>query len=128
MQVVQGQTAAGSTGVWSLTLLAGETTTSPQEAYYFYYGSQLQAIRMGDWKLHEYFEDGALLLFNLKDDIRERNNLAQTHPEQCKQLHDVLVSWREEIGAPVPNIPNPTFDSAAEAKAARKALQNNGNR
>ena len=30
-------------------------------------------VRKGDWKLHQYFEDGALELYNLKDDIGEAN-------------------------------------------------------
>lgn len=78
-------------------------------------------VRMGDWKLHEYFEDKALLLFNLKDDIREQKNLADSHPEKRKQLHDLLLAWREKTGAPVPTTANPQFDADAEAQAIRNA-------
>ena len=33
-------------------------------------------IRMGDWKLHQYFENGTLELYNLKDDIGEKENFS----------------------------------------------------
>jgi arylsulfatase A-like enzyme len=74
-------------------------------------------IRVGDYKLHQYFEDGGLELYNLKDDIGETRNLAQTFPEKTQELLKQMEAWREEIGAPVPNEPNPEFDAAAEAAA-----------
>ena len=42
---------------------------------------------MGDWKLIEFFEDGALELYNLKKDLGEENNLAKKIPEKTKELH-----------------------------------------
>jgi arylsulfatase A-like enzyme len=59
-------------------------------------------IRMGRFKLHEYFEDGALELYDLVDDIRERNNLAEEKPDKRDELHRLLKEWRENVGAPVP--------------------------
>ncbi len=76
-------------------------------------------IRMGDWKLHQYFESGDLELYNLKRDIGEKRNLAKRNPEKAKTLLSQLESWRAEIGAPVPSVPNPDFDAAAEAKARK---------
>jgi arylsulfatase A-like enzyme len=84
------------------------------------------AVRLGDWKLHEYFEDGALELYNLKDDIGERQNLAKANPSKVKELHNLLAAWRKEIAAPVPTKANPDFDAAAEANAIRKALAKRG--
>ena len=78
-------------------------------------------IRLGDWKLHEYFEDGALKLYNLRDDIGEQNDLAKARPQLVKKLHAMLKSWRKKIGAAVPKAPNPKFDSQAEAKAIHEA-------
>jgi arylsulfatase A-like enzyme len=66
-------------------------------------------VRYGDWKLHEYFEDGALELYNLKDDIGEKNNLAAKEPDKVKELHDMLKAWRKETGAPVPTERNPGY-------------------
>jgi arylsulfatase A-like enzyme len=76
-------------------------------------------IRYGDWKLHEYFEDDALELYHLKDDVGERHNLASSNPQQAKELHGMLKRWRSDIGAPVPSQPNPNYDAQAEAEALR---------
>jgi len=81
------------------------------------------AIRMGDWKLIEYFEDGGFELFNLKNDIGEQHNLADDMPDKVKQLHDTMATWRKQVDAPIPTTPNPEYDAAAEWKprAKRKA-------
>lgn len=72
-------------------------------------------VRYGDWKLHEYFEDGRQELYNLKDDIGEKNNLAQHNPEKRRELYELLINWREEMGAPVPTELNPLFESPEQA-------------
>ncbi len=59
-------------------------------------------VRKGRFKLHEYFEDGALELYDLVDDIRERKNLADKMPGKRDELHKLLKDWRKNIGAPVP--------------------------
>lgn len=77
-------------------------------------------IRYGDWKLHEYFEEGDLELYNLSDDIGESKNLAEELPEKAKELHAMLKRWRRNTNAPVPTEANPNYDPAAEAQAIRK--------
>jgi len=67
------------------------------------------AIRQGDWKLIEFFEDGRLELYNLKEDIGEANNLAETRPGKAKALHERLKAWRRSVNAPVPTEPNPFY-------------------
>jgi arylsulfatase A-like enzyme len=79
-------------------------------------------IRHGDWKLHEYFEDGELELYNLREDIGEQSNLADAQPETTKRLHQELRAWRRETSAPVPAEPNPQYDPDAEAAAIAKIL------
>jgi len=74
------------------------------------------AIRYGDWKLQEYFEDGSLELFNLKDDLGEKNNLAVRHPEKVRELHDLLKAWRREMDAPVPTELNPKYEMTPNHK------------
>lgn len=69
-------------------------------------------IRAGDWKLHEYFEDGGIELYDLKNDIGERQNLSEKHPDLVRKLYSKLVAWRKEVGAPVPSVPNPDYDAA----------------
>ena len=68
------------------------------------------AIRTGDWKLIEYFEDGALELYNLKDDIGEKKNLADLMPEKTKELHQRMLAWRKAVNAPVPTELNPEYN------------------
>ncbi len=60
------------------------------------------AIRMGDWKLLEFFEDRRLELYNLREDIGEKKDLAKANPEKVKELHTRLKAWREEVKAPMP--------------------------
>ncbi len=81
----------------------------------------VSVVRVGDFKLKEYFEDGQLALYHLRDDIRERNNLAEALPENRDELHRILKAWRHEVNAPVPIEPNPKFDATAERKAITKA-------
>jgi arylsulfatase A-like enzyme len=60
------------------------------------------AIRSGNWKLHEYFEDGRLELYDLATDIGETKNLANAKPEVARRLHQQLKDWRQKTKAPVP--------------------------
>ena len=80
-------------------------------------------VRFGDYKLHEYFEDGedGLELYNLKDDIGEETNLAKQMPDKTRELHDMLKKWRSDINAPVPREANPRYDAQAEADAIARA-------
>jgi arylsulfatase A-like enzyme len=70
------------------------------------------AVRQGHWKLIEFFEDGKIELYNLKDDIGESKDLTKVKPDKAKELHRVLVEWRQQIGAPVPTTPNPVYAPA----------------
>ncbi|MEJ7768242.1 MAG: sulfatase [Chitinophagaceae bacterium] len=72
------------------------------------------AVRLGDWKLHEYYEDDAIELYNLKDDVSERNNLASKNSAMVKKLHDKLINWQKEVNAPIPTKPNPNFNPALQ--------------
>ena len=74
-------------------------------------------IRRGNWKLHQYFEDGGLELYNLKQDPGETKNLAQSSPNKTKELLNRLKDWQTEIKAPIPSKANPEFDAAAEKAA-----------
>ena len=71
------------------------------------------AIRMGDWKLIEYFEDGVLELYNLSDDIGEEQNLAKREAKRTAEMHSMMKAWRRATNAPVPKEKNPEFDPAA---------------
>ena len=60
------------------------------------------AVRLGDFKLVELFEDGSLELYNLADDPGEQNNLAEKLPEKTHAMHGLLLDWRKRIGARLP--------------------------
>jgi len=74
------------------------------------------AIRAGKWKLHEYFEDGAIELYNLQDDPGEQYNLAEEYPEIVKKLYQSLLECRMETNAPVPHESNPYYDESYKSK------------
>jgi len=77
------------------------------------------AIRSGDWKLQEFFEDGRLELYNVREDLSETNNLAAKLPDKTRELHDKLVAWRKEISAPMPT-KNPEQGQADTARPKAK--------
>ena len=66
-------------------------------------------MRADDWKLVEYFEDGALELYNLADDISEQENLVDTMPEKATELYTLMLTWRKAVNAPVPAELNPEY-------------------
>lgn len=67
------------------------------------------AIRLGDWKLHEYFEDRGLELYNLKSDLGEQHNVASENPAVVKKLHTLLQTWRTKQAAFMPTERNPAY-------------------
>jgi arylsulfatase A-like enzyme len=100
----------------SLVPLLKTGTGVRHEALYWHYphysnqgGPPAGAIRSGNYKLIEFFEDGRLELYNLANDPGERTNLAQTEPAKAAELHSRLVAWRESVGAIMPR-PNPNYD------------------
>lgn len=65
-------------------------------------------MRKGDWKLIRFFEDGDEELYNLRKDLAETVNLADTEPDKRKELAALLTEWAEEIEAIEPE-PNPHY-------------------
>lgn len=82
------------------------------------------AMRQGKWKLHEYFEDGRLELYDLSADIGERKNLAAEMPEKVAALHAKMQKWRADLNCPVPTERNPMFDSVKRSKKSGKRNRN----
>ena len=60
------------------------------------------AIREGDYKLIEFFEGDAIELYNVREDIGERNDLAKEKPELASRLKADLAKWRADSGAAMP--------------------------
>jgi len=104
--------------IWPL--IAGQPDAeSPHKAYYLYYKKQLQAVRMGRWKLHfphsyrHYILEEAgcggkpgctetrhidLSLFDLEEDIGETQDVKDQHPEIVDEMSRLADRMREELG------------------------------
>jgi arylsulfatase A-like enzyme len=95
-------------GISIAPLLYGEESIDREAIYWHYphYGNQGgtpgSAIRRGDHKLIEFFEDGRLELYNLREDISETKNLVTAEPQLAAEMHRMLVSWRNSIEALMP--------------------------
>ncbi|MGD9644841.1 MAG: sulfatase-like hydrolase/transferase [Pirellulales bacterium] len=102
-------------GVSLLPLLHGERLP-PRQLYWHFPnytnqgGRPAGAIRDGDWKLVEQFEDGSVELYNLAQDPGEAHDLATSEPSRAADLRDQLARWRASVGARMPT-PNPQFDA-----------------
>jgi arylsulfatase A-like enzyme len=92
-------------GVDLMPLLKGGERLD-REALYWHYphysnqgGFPGGAVRMGDFKLIERFEDGKLHLYDLSMDIGERNDVATQHPEKIKKMQAKLHAWYKDVDA-----------------------------
>ena len=102
--------------IWPL--FTGDKAKSPHEAYYFFYGNQLQAVRAGKWKLH--FPHGyrtmggrpggkggiptnysqakiGLSLFDLEKDIGETTDLKDEFPEITEELSNLGKAFHANL-------------------------------
>ena len=101
-----------------ISALLTSKAKSPQEAYYFYYGNQLQAVRQGKWKLH--FPHGyrtmagkpggtggiptnysqakiGLSLFDLRSDIGETTDVKDKFPKITSRLKSLGEKFNQEL-------------------------------
>ena len=99
----------------SLMPLLTQTGDLDREAIYWHYphygnqgGTPGSSVRAGDWKLIEFFEDGAIELYNLREDVSETRNLAAVEPERAARLQQMLAAWRDRVEAKIPQ-PNPDY-------------------
>lgn len=111
-------------GVSIKALLTGEAQSLERDALYWHYPHYHRtvpygAIRKGDWKLIEYFEDGRLELFDLKTDPQERNDVAATNADKASVLLANLRQWRQETGAQMMR-KNPDWDPVAADRESKK--------
>ncbi len=101
-------------GLSLVPLLAGGKTL-PRDAIYWHYphyhGSAWTpgaAVRAGDWKLIEFYDEGTVELYNLGKDIGERRDLARKMPDKKNELLALLHAWQKRVGAKMPR-PNPDY-------------------
>jgi arylsulfatase A-like enzyme len=103
-------------------LLKGETPAAAVAArpIYWHYphysnqgGGPSAAVRVGDFKLIEWFETGRAELYNLRDDLSERTDLSAKLPERAAALRAQLQAWQKSVDAAFPS-PNPDYDPNAK--------------
>ena len=113
-----GKAAVGRDGVSLAPLLRGTGGLSRTELFWHYPHHQhyqlggampYGAIRSGDYKLVEFFNDMRVELYDLKRDIGEQHDLVKEKPNVAHELRARLHAWREEVGAQMPT-PNPKHD------------------
>ncbi len=101
-------------GISFVRLLHGETSLGRKDLFWHYPHYEggwepSSAIRSGDWKLIDFYEEARVELYNLKNDVGEYHDLAETYPDLTHSLRQKLHAWREEVNANNPS-PNPNFD------------------
>ena len=106
----RGEAVAERALFWHFPAYLQSYKADPDSASKFFRTTPCGVIRKGDWKLIQYFEDGALELYNLKEDLSERKNLAQSNPEKAKKMLKELTAWQVATDAPVPTERNPKYE------------------
>jgi arylsulfatase A-like enzyme len=112
-----GKPPSGVDGV-SLKPLFLKGAAPRRDALYWHYphysnqgGVPAGAVRQGDWKLIEFYEDGRLELYNLQEDVGETKNLVHKQAARAATLHKLLQDWRARMNAAMPEV-NPGYDPA----------------
>lgn len=84
------------------TLTGTESGTPPRDHFFYFQGLDLKGVRQGDWKLLLPTTNGQrqvpLQLYNLQDDLSEKFNVAQQHPEIVQKLQALIETMREDLG------------------------------
>jgi arylsulfatase A-like enzyme len=79
---------------------------TPHEAFFFYNGPRLQAVRSGKWKYHRERTVAAAsrparkvppALYDLEAEIGEKTDLSEKNPDVCKRLEDLCIKFNEDL-------------------------------
>lgn len=83
------------------------------------------ALILGDLKLMKFYKDDRLALFDLSQDIQERNDLSRDRPGETEKLHGLLKDYLADVGATLP-VANPQYNpSKAPPKVQRGGAATN---
>jgi arylsulfatase A-like enzyme len=111
-----GTALPGSVDGLSLMPLLTNRNTFERDAVFWHYphyhpggATPYSAIRAEDFRLVQYYEDGKIELYNLRDDIGETNDLSESLPDKARELTARLDTWRRSVNAQMP-LPNRDWD------------------
>jgi arylsulfatase A len=111
-------------GVSLSPLFADSAASLERQSLYWHYphyhpggATPYGAIRDGQWRLVEFFEDGKLELYHLAEDVGESTDLVAKNPEKRDELLAKLHAWRKQVGAQMP-LPNPDYDPSRSEEPA----------
>jgi arylsulfatase A-like enzyme len=99
-------------GISFVPVLTGNNTIGERPLFWHYpneWGPSGPGIgassstRVGDWKFIYYYNDGSMELFNIKEDIGERNNLILEKPEKARELAKILSDYLRKVEAQIPS-------------------------
>lgn len=100
-----------------IPILEGKSTSLDKRPLYWHYphygnqgGSPAAAIRLGDYKLIRFYEDGHEELYDLSNDIGETDDLSKMLVDKKSELSLMLSNWLIEVKANLPS-KNPNYDS-----------------
>lgn len=117
LELAQIPVPPGLDGVSLVAFLTGRGDP-PQRSFFWHFphynnqgGQPDCAIREGNWKLIEYFEDGRAELFNLAQDPRETDNLARVETGRVQRMRTQLAAWQAQLEVQT-NTLNPAYDPA----------------
>lgn len=108
--------ATETEGISFYSHLKHDSATARRNIYWHYphYSYQLGkpggAVRAGDFKLIQFYEDSSIELYNLAEDPGETKNIAEENPEKTAQLQNALKNWLKDVNAKMPE-KNPNFKS-----------------
>ena len=86
-------------GIDILSILAGRAPAQERTLYWRILNPprRQSAIRSGDWKM--VFDSGIPMLFDLKTDVGERENVVGRNPAVAKRLFELYRAWENEVTA-----------------------------
>ena len=98
-------------GISFVPLLEGKPFNGHDAIYWHFphysnHGNQSPggAVRVGNYKLLEYFENGTVQLYDLENDLGEQNDISKERPEITQELLKMLQDWRQQTDAKMPEI------------------------
>jgi arylsulfatase A-like enzyme len=115
-------------GISLLPLLNGKkVATRPLIWHYPHYGNQggepSSVIRVGNWKLIHYYEDGREELYNLNSDLGETTDLLAKNRKIASKLHNQLFEYLSDVGAKFPK-KDPEYNPEKEKNYLENIIKN----